>query len=45
LLVRPCGDTISVNQGHYLCYQPDRLEVPGFAAFRAWVLAEAAKAL
>ncbi len=44
LLVRPCGDAISVNQGHYLCYQPDRLEVPGFVAFRAWVLAEAAKA-
>jgi DNA-binding transcriptional LysR family regulator len=31
---------VSVNQGHYLCYRPDRLDLPAFAAFREWLLDE-----
>jgi LysR family glycine cleavage system transcriptional activator len=38
LLVVPCGDSVTVDQGHYLCYRPDRLTLPGFAAFRTWLL-------
>jgi len=30
-----------VNQGgHYLCYRPDRLDLPAFVAFREWLLEE-----
>ncbi len=36
----PCGEAVAVEQGHYLCYRPDRLNLPAFAAFRDWVLAE-----
>lgn len=32
-----------MNQGHYLCYRPDRLDLPAFAAFRAWLLDEGQK--
>ena len=37
-LVMPCGLPVMVDQGHYLCYRPDRLTLPGFEAFRAWLL-------
>lgn len=37
-LVIPCGSPVMVDQGHYLCYRPDRLTMPGFEAFRAWIL-------
>ena len=39
-LASPCGKPVLVDQGHYLCYRPDRLELPAFAAFREWLLAE-----
>lgn len=32
-----------VDQGHYLCYRPDRLDLPAFAAFREWILGEGAQ--
>ena len=38
----PCGDPLELPYGHYLCYQPDRLEQPAFAAFRRWVLEQGA---
>jgi LysR family glycine cleavage system transcriptional activator len=38
----PCGDSVELPQGHYLCYQPERLEQPAFAAFRQWVLQQGA---
>ncbi len=38
----PCGEPMTFDQGHYLCYRPDRQDVPVFHAFRAWVLREAA---
>lgn len=38
ILVSPCGSPVGVDQGHYLCYRPDRFMTPGFEAFRAWVL-------
>jgi len=40
LLYVPCGTPVSVDQGHYLCYRADRLNLPAFAAFRAWLLEE-----
>ncbi len=42
-LVNPFADPIVVDQGHYLCYRPDRLELPAFAAFRQWLLLEGAR--
>lgn len=39
----PCGEPVVVEQGHYLCYRPDRMHLPAFAAFRAWLLDEAAR--
>ncbi|APW39650.1 LysR family transcriptional regulator [Rhodoferax koreense] len=43
VLVSPCGVPVIVDQGHYLCYRPDRLMLPGFAAFRTWLLAQGAE--
>lgn len=37
-LVIPCGDPVMVDQGHYFCYRPDRLTMPGFKVFREWLL-------
>ena len=37
-VVVPCGETITVDQGHYLCFRPDRADVPVLAAFRSWIL-------
>ena len=42
-LVSPCGSPVIVDQGHYLCYRPDRLTLPGFAAFRTWLLEQGAE--
>lgn len=35
------GASIELEQGHYLCFGPERLERPVFAAFRSWVLSQA----
>jgi LysR family glycine cleavage system transcriptional activator len=40
-VVVPCGETITVDQGHYLCFRPDRADVPVLAAFRSWILRQA----
>jgi DNA-binding transcriptional LysR family regulator len=32
------GNPVDVDQGHYLCYNANRLERPAFAAFRAWLM-------
>ena len=42
-LVVPCGSPVMVDQGHYLCYRPDRLTMPGFEAFRTWLLGQGAQ--
>lgn len=42
-LVIPCGSPVMVDQGHYLCYRPDRLTMPGFEAFRTWILEQGAE--
>ncbi|WCM93260.1 LysR substrate-binding domain-containing protein [Acidovorax sp. NCPPB 2350] len=39
-LLCPCGDPVFIDQGHYLCYHPSRLNLPAFEAFREWLLAE-----
>ncbi len=36
----PCGEPVAVDQGHYLCFRPDRIHLPAFAAFRDWLMAE-----
>lgn len=42
-LLSPCGTPVAVDQGHYLCYRPDRLELPPFQAFREWIMEEGRK--
>jgi LysR family glycine cleavage system transcriptional activator len=37
----PCGEAITVDQGHYLCFKAERADVPVLAAFRSWILGEA----
>jgi hypothetical protein len=37
----PCGNAVTVDQGHYLCFRAERMELPVLAAFRTWVLAQA----
>jgi LysR family transcriptional regulator, glycine cleavage system transcriptional activator len=39
-LLSPCGEPVTVDQGHYLCYRPERLNLPTFTAFRDWLLVE-----
>ena len=39
----PCGSPVAVEQGHFLCFRPDRMHLPAFAAFRDWLLAEGAR--
>ena len=34
------GESIHVDQGHYLCFRADKLERPVFAAFRSWLLGQ-----
>ena len=34
---------VAVEQGHFLCFRPDRMHLPAFAAFRDWLLAEGAR--
>lgn len=36
----PCGTSVAIEQGHHLCYRADRLNLPSFVAFRAWLLEE-----
>ena len=40
-VVIPCGNPITVDQGHYLCFKAERAEVPVLAAFRSWILRQA----
>ncbi len=40
-LAVPCGDPVTVDQGHYLCFRADRMELPVLAAFRNWIVAQA----
>lgn len=40
-VVVPCGESITVDQGHYLCFKADRVQVPVLAAFRSWLHAQA----
>jgi LysR family transcriptional regulator, glycine cleavage system transcriptional activator len=40
-VVVPCGETITVDQGHYLCFKAERADVPVIAAFRSWILRQA----
>lgn len=39
----PCGEPVAVDQGHFLCFRPDRMHLPAFAAFRDWLLAEGSR--
>ncbi len=41
----PCGEPVVVEQGHDhdLCCQLDRMHLPAFVAFRAWLLDEATR--
>ena len=36
----PCGGSITVDQGHYLCFKADRIHLPVLATFRAWLQAQ-----
>jgi DNA-binding transcriptional LysR family regulator len=42
-LLSPCGTSVRVDQGYYLCYRPDRLDLPAYVAFREWILDEGSK--
>lgn len=37
-VVQAFGPPLEVDHGHYLCFQPERLERPVVAAFRDWLL-------
>jgi len=37
-LICPCDDSVTIDQGHYLCYRPDRKNSPLLVAFRSWIL-------
>lgn len=37
------GEALELGQGHYLCFDPVRLERPVFAAFRSWIQAQGAQ--
>jgi DNA-binding transcriptional LysR family regulator len=37
-LVAPFGETIVVDQGHFLCFRADRADMPALSAFRSWIL-------
>jgi len=39
-LTMPFATSHPVEHGHYLCYRPDRMHLPAFAALRAWLLRE-----
>ena len=41
-LYSPCGASVVVDQGHYLCVRPDRLDLPAFGVFREWLLEQGA---
>ncbi|AMP37376.1 MULTISPECIES: LysR substrate-binding domain-containing protein [Ralstonia solanacearum species complex] len=43
-LIEPFSAPVDVEQGHYLCYFPERLETqPHLKRFRAWLLTQASK--
>jgi LysR family transcriptional regulator, glycine cleavage system transcriptional activator len=37
-VVMPFGHPTIVEQGHYLCFRKERIELPALAAFRSWIL-------
>ncbi len=37
-VISPFPFGVEIDQGHYLCYPKDRLELPQFLAFRRWIL-------
>lgn len=37
LLVKPFSTSVEINQGHYLCYPKEQLNLPVFKAFRTWL--------
>ena len=37
-VVAPFGETIVVDQGHFLCFREDRADMPALSAFRSWIL-------
>jgi LysR family transcriptional regulator, glycine cleavage system transcriptional activator len=39
----PMGQSVQVDQGHYLCFRSEALSSPSFSAFRSWILTEARK--
>jgi len=39
------GQIVEMDQGHYLCFMPNRLDRPIFAAFRNWILEQGHKPL
>lgn len=41
LLHMPIERSVSVDQGHYLCFRSESLSSPAFSAFRAWILTQA----
>jgi LysR family transcriptional regulator, glycine cleavage system transcriptional activator len=40
-LQTPLKQSVNVDQGHYLCFRSESINLPAFSAFRSWVLAEA----
>jgi LysR family transcriptional regulator, glycine cleavage system transcriptional activator len=36
----PVGSILDLEHGHYLCFDPARLDRPIFAAFRSWILGQ-----
>jgi LysR family transcriptional regulator, glycine cleavage system transcriptional activator len=42
-LCMPMGQSMNVDQGHYLCFRSESLNSPAFSAFRSWILTESRK--
>lgn len=40
-LCMPLAQSVNVDQGHYLCFRSESLNLPSFSAFRSWILKEA----
>jgi LysR family transcriptional regulator, glycine cleavage system transcriptional activator len=43
-LSMPIGQSVNVDQGHYLCFRSESLNSPAFSAFRSWILTESRQA-
>lgn len=41
IVLPPCGVPMTMAQGHYLCFRPDRGEIPALAEFRRWLSTQA----